>query len=135
MSGQGRRRQSHLQSADSPLQVASIAPPPASTYDAQMPRRRGLAAMTAQGREGTMADRQIVAIGGGGVSQDPDNPHLLDFLVGLTGRDHPRVCLVQTASGDRESGLVNGYQAFSRRGCEVAHLAFFPRIIEDMRGL
>jgi peptidase E len=82
-----------------------------------------------------MADRQIVAIGGGGISQDPDNPRLLDFLVRLTGRDQPKVCLIQTASGDREAGLVNGYQAFSRRGCQITHLAFFPRIIEDMRGL
>jgi dipeptidase E len=82
-----------------------------------------------------MATRQIVAIGGGGVSQDPDNPHLLDFLVGLTGKDRPRVCLVPTASGDRDANLVTGYRAFSRRGCQVAHLAFFPRVIEDLRGL
>ena len=72
-----------------------------------------------------MATRQIVAIGGGGVSQDPDNPHLLDFLVGLTSRDRPKVCLVPTASGDREANLVTAYRAFSRRGCEVSHLNFF----------
>lgn len=81
-----------------------------------------------------MPERQIVALGGGGVMQDPDNPLLLDHLVGLVGKPRPRVCLIPTASGDREAGLVAGYRAFSRRGCEVAHLAFFPRTIEDLRG-
>jgi len=81
-----------------------------------------------------MAGRQIVAIGGGGVSQDPDNPLLLDHLVGLTRRDRPRVCLINTASGDREGGLVLAYRAFARRGCVVTHLALFPREIEDLRG-
>ena len=74
-----------------------------------------------------MVGRQIVAIGGGGISQDPDNPLLLDHLVGLTGRDRPRVCLLNTASGDREGGLVLAYRAFARRGCVVTHLALFPR--------
>ena len=82
-----------------------------------------------------MPERQIVAIGGGGVSQDPDNPLLVDYLVGLTRHDRPRVCLLATASGDRESGLVLGYRAFARRGCLTTHLAFFPRQVEDLRGL
>ncbi len=82
-----------------------------------------------------MPERQIVAIGGGGVSQDPDNPLLLDYLVGLTGRDRPRVCLLATASGDRESGLLLGYQVFARRGCPTTHLSLFPRQVEDLRSL
>lgn len=81
-----------------------------------------------------MAERTIVAIGGGGVSQDPANPLLLDYLVGLIERPQPRVCLFGTASGDRESGLLLGYRAFSRRGCRVSHVALFSREIEELRG-
>lgn len=81
-----------------------------------------------------MTGRTIVAIGGGGVSQDTANPLLLDYLVGLIERPQPRVCLFGTASGDRESGLVLGYSAFSRRGCRVSHVSLFPREIEDLRG-
>ena len=80
-----------------------------------------------------MAERQIVAIGGGGVSQDPANPLLLDYLMGLTTQSQPRVCLFGTATGDRESGLLLAYAAFSRRGCRVSHVNLFPRTIEDLR--
>jgi len=84
-------------------------------------------------QEDRMAERQIVAIGGGGVSQDPANPLLLDYLMGLTARPQPRVCLFGTATGDRESGLLLAYAAFSRRGCQVSHVNLFPRTIEDLR--
>ena len=80
-----------------------------------------------------MAERQIVAIGGGGVSQDPANPLLLDYLLGLTAQPQPRVCLFGTASGDREGGLLLAYAAFGRRGCRVSHVGLFPRTIADLR--
>lgn len=80
-----------------------------------------------------MTERQILAIGGGGVSQEPQNTLLLDYMVGLTGKGRPRVCIVGTATGDRESGLVAAYRAFGRRGCEVTHLGLFTREVEDLR--
>lgn len=80
-----------------------------------------------------MAERQILAIGGGGVSQEPQNTLLLDFMIGLTGTARPRVCIIGTATGDREAGLVNTYRAFGRRGCAVAHLGLFTREVEDLR--
>jgi len=80
-----------------------------------------------------MVERQIVAIGGGGVSQDPANPLLLDYLMGLIAQPQPRVCIFGTASGDREGGLLLAYAAFARRGCRVSHVNLFPRTIEDLR--
>lgn len=80
-----------------------------------------------------MAERQILAIGGGGVSQEPQNTRLLDYLIGLTGKARPRVCIVGTATGDREGNLVTTYRAFGRRGCEVTHLGLFNREVEDLR--
>jgi len=80
-----------------------------------------------------MPERQILAIGGGGVSQDPQNPLLLDYLLGLTGKAQPRVCIIGTATGDRDSGLVSAYRAFGRRGGAVTHLGLFTREVEDLR--
>jgi dipeptidase E len=36
----------------------------------------------------------IVAMGGGGFSEEPDNPLLDRFVLGLAGRERPRVCFV-----------------------------------------
>ena len=44
----------------------------------------------------------IVAMGGGGFSEEPDNPLLDRFALSLARRERPRVCFVATASGDAE---------------------------------
>ena len=81
-----------------------------------------------------MPERQIVALGGGGFSMEPDNPLLDDYILGLAGRDQPRVCFVPTASGDQDSYVVQFYRAFARRGCRATHLPLFQRQITDLRG-
>ncbi len=80
-----------------------------------------------------MSEPQILAIGGGGISQEPQNTALIDYFVSLTGKTNPRVCLINTASGDRDAGTVLGYRAYNRRGCMVRNLTFFPREVEDLR--
>ena len=42
----------------------------------------------------------IVAMGGGGFSDEPDNPLLDDYVLSLTGRSRPRVCFLPTAASD-----------------------------------
>jgi dipeptidase E len=69
---------------------------------------------------------QIVAMGGGGFSSEPDNPLLDDFVLGLTGATRPRVCFLPTATGNVATYLVNFYAAFSRRA-EASHLDLFTR--------
>jgi dipeptidase E len=58
---------------------------------------------------------QIVAMGGGGFSMEPDNPLLDNFVLSLARNTPPRVCFVPTASGDSVTYLVNFYRAFSGR--------------------
>jgi peptidase E len=76
-----------------------------------------------------MADqlRQIVAFGGGGFSMEPGNPLLDDYVVGLTGRERPRVCFVPTASGDADHYIVRFYRAFGAGRCEPSHVSLFRR--------
>jgi peptidase E len=71
-----------------------------------------------------MAARQhIVAMGGGGFSEEPENPLLDDFVLGLTGRDVPRVCFLPTASGDSADYIERFRDAFPP---ERAYASIFP---------
>ena len=70
-----------------------------------------------------MTDRHIVAMGGGGFSDD--DPLIDDFILSLPGKDRPRVCFVPTASGDAAAYIERFYAAFTRRPCEPSHLPLF----------
>jgi len=74
-----------------------------------------------------MAERHIVAIGGGGFSEEPENRHLDDFVLELCGARRPRVCFVGTASGDADGYALRFFEAFSRRGCVATRLVLFRR--------
>lgn len=79
--------------------------------------------------------RTIVTLGGGGFS-DPEvagkRGRLLDdHLLSLTGRDHPRVCFVGTASGDAASYVEKFRAAFEGRA-ETSVLALFRPPVDDL---
>jgi peptidase E len=75
-------------------------------------------------------DRQIVAMGGGGFSMEPDNPLLDDYILSLASTDRPRICFLPTASGDDPTYIVNFYTAFAGRA-DASHLPLFSRRGED----
>ncbi len=75
--------------------------------------------------------RHIVAIGGGSFRTDPGNA-LDDFLIGLTGRAHPRVCYLPTAGGDAEPACDAFVRSFLERRCHPTVLRLFQRTIEDL---
>lgn len=55
---------------------------------------------------------------------------LLDALT-LTGATRPRVCLLETASGDDPSTYALIFEAFNVAGCEVSQLRLFPQPSAD----
>lgn len=55
---------------------------------------------------------------------------VLDALA-LTKRERPRVCLVETASGDPSLLYAMGYEAFNAAGCDVTELKLFPQPSAD----
>ena len=55
--------------------------------------------------------RQIVALGGGGFSEEPGNAALDDYVLDAAGVDRPRVLLPATAGGDNSSYVVKFYGA------------------------
>lgn len=58
---------------------------------------------------------QIVAMGGGGFSMEPENPLLDDFVLSLAERQPARVCFLPTAGGDSPAYVARFYRAFSGR--------------------
>ena len=71
--------------------------------------------------------RQIVTLGGGGFSMEAGNPLLDEFVLGLTGRERPKVCFLPSASGDADHYIVRFYRHFAAGRCEPSHLSLFRR--------
>jgi peptidase E len=45
-------------------------------------------------------NKQIIALGGGGFSMEPDNPLLDEYILKQSNKQKPKVCFIGTASGD-----------------------------------
>jgi peptidase E len=72
-----------------------------------------------------MVKSQIIAVGGGGFSTEPDNLLLDRYILQQARRTNPVVCFVPTASGDADSYVVKFYSAFSAFPCRPRHLSLF----------
>ena len=77
--------------------------------------------------------RQIIAMGGGGFSMDPDDTLLDGHVLAATGVAQPRICFLPTASGDSDGYIQRFYQAFEVRA-EPSHLGLFDRQVADIEG-
>ena len=77
--------------------------------------------------------RQIIAMGGGGFSMEPDNLALDRYILSQTRRSRPKVCFVPTASGDAESYRLRFYEAFSTLDCQPSVLSLFQLPTADLR--
>ena len=68
---------------------------------------------------------QIIAMGGGGFSMEPENPLLDEYVLAQSRATTPRICFLGTASGDSASYVEMFYAAFSQHRCEPTHLNLF----------
>jgi peptidase E len=77
-------------------------------------------------RESLRGEPQILAMGGGGFTMEPDNPALDDFALSLVRVPEPRILFLPTASGDPTAQITSFYARFARRA-SATHLALFRR--------
>jgi peptidase E len=76
----------------------------------------------------------IVALGGGGFSEESDNTLLDDYILGLSGSLCPRVCFLPTASGDAAAYIDKFYSSFPPVRAQATHLSVFaPSNVADVR--
>jgi dipeptidase E len=82
-----------------------------------------------------VTERIVIAMGGGGFSDTPEDPRLDDHTLAIArearGRATPRVCFLATASGDATGYIEGFYAAFATRA-ETSHLALFDRTVGDI---
>jgi dipeptidase E len=71
--------------------------------------------------------RQIIAMGGGGFSMEPENLALDEYVLAQARAALPAVAFLPTASGDADSYVERFYTAFSGLPCRPSHLSLFSR--------
>jgi dipeptidase E len=76
--------------------------------------------------------KQIIAMGGGGFSMEPENPLLDQYILKQSQSNQPKVCFIPTASGDSEEYIQNFYQAFNNHKCIPSHLSLFRPPTKDL---
>lgn len=69
--------------------------------------------------------RQIIAMGGGGFSMEPENLALDQYILSQTSQTRPRVCFMATASGDSPGYIERFERAFGTLPCIPDHLSLF----------
>lgn len=79
--------------------------------------------------------KQIIAMGGGGFSMEPDNPLLDRYILSQSKKDRPKVCFIGTASGDSENYIERFYKSFEQFDCDVNHLSLFKGKTKNIRDL
>jgi dipeptidase E len=90
-------------------------------------RRPSATARVRPERDGAGERRQIIAMGGGGFSMEPDNPALDRYILAQARRGNPSVCFLATASGDSDDYIGRFYEAFAKHPCRPIHVPLFGR--------
>ena len=68
---------------------------------------------------------QIIALGGGGFSMEPNNLLLDRYILRQSSSTTPKVCFLPTASGDSDQYITRFYTAFTQLDCHPSHLSLF----------
>jgi len=75
----------------------------------------------------------IVATGAGRAMMERRQDPLHDFILGLTGKDRPRVLFLGTATGDDPAYIISFYETYHADRCLPFHLRLFSRSVADLR--
>lgn len=78
--------------------------------------------------------RQIIALGGGGFSMEPENPLLDQYILEQSNQSNPKICFVPTASGDADNYITRFYNFFNEQNCKPSHLSLFNPPTRDIEG-
>ena len=73
---------------------------------------------------------QIIAIGG--LSSEPENRLLEQYIVAQSARSNPAVCFLPQASGESSDYIIRFYTAFTRLPCRPSHLSLFEPPTADL---
>ena len=77
--------------------------------------------------------RQVIALGGGGFSMEPENTLLDRYILQQSKKENPKICFIGTASGDAEGYIERFYNFFRLEKCEPSHLSLFKPHTRDIK--
>jgi peptidase E len=80
-----------------------------------------------------MVPEQIIAMGGGGFSMEPQNLALDRYVLSHARAADPIVCFVPTASGDSDVYIRKFYASIGAMRCRPRHLSLFELPTRDLR--
>jgi peptidase E len=76
---------------------------------------------------------QIIALGGGGFSDQPDNLLLDEYLLLQTNLSKPKVLFLPTAGGDHQEYIDKFYSAYKKFNCIPSHLSLSKEKISQSK--
>ncbi|WP_163530249.1 peptidase E [Halobacillus ihumii] len=76
--------------------------------------------------------RQIIALGGGGFSMEPETPLLDTYILKQANKTIPKICFIPTASGDSDHYIKRFYNFFKNQSCEPSHLSLYNPPTRDL---
>jgi peptidase E len=76
--------------------------------------------------------KQIIALGGGGFSMEPENPLLDKYILHQSEKSNPKICFIATASGDSDNYISRFYHFFEKQDCQPSHLSLFNPPTRDL---
>jgi dipeptidase E len=76
--------------------------------------------------------RQIIALGGGGFSMEPENLLLDRYILSQSNKTNPKICFIPTASGDSDNYISRYYNFFEKHHCQPSHLSLFKPSTRDI---
>lgn len=79
-----------------------------------------------------MTKKQVIAMGGGGFSMEPDNPLLDAFIVSQARKKNPAVCFFPHATDDANRYALNFYKAFLKLDTRPSYLSLFTPHTADL---
>lgn len=71
----------------------------------------------------------IIALGGGGFSDQPNNLLLDEYLLLQTNKAKPKVLFLPTAGGDHEDYIAKFYRAYNKFNCKPTHLSLSKKSV------
>jgi dipeptidase E len=79
--------------------------------------------------------KQIIGLGGGGFTMEPNNPLLDLYILAAANKERPKICFLPTASADNEHLIGFFHQVFDSYPCEPTYLTVFNPNVPDMEEL
>lgn len=76
--------------------------------------------------------QQIIALGGGGFSMEPDNLALDRYILEQAESTKPKVCFLSQASAEHPDYIVRFYKAFASLDTHADHLSLFKPHTADI---